>query len=160
MRNISLGELFGVFARRLQPSNGPGSSSANGHSPLPLSIVTQGRNDCYMGNFKWRLATSLNRYAESIVRLGTQREVELLLVDWGSAEPLSQSMALSDSARNLLKVVTVPQGVAARFNRDSPYSVVHAANCGIRRALGRFIMFCDGDTYLPQHSLEAILEGI
>jgi len=121
-----------------------------------LSILSHGRNDQYMGNFKWRLARSLNRFAESIAALGLEEEVELLIVDWGSREPLRDVILLSDTARSLVKFLQVPQEVAARFNRDSPYSFVHASNCGIRRASGEFIMYCDADTYLPQSSLEKI----
>src|SRR5678815_3946930 len=68
-----------------------------------LSILSHGRNDQYMGNFKWRLARSLNRFAESIAALGLEEEVELLIVDWGSREPLRDVILLSDTARSLVK---------------------------------------------------------
>jgi len=102
----------------------------------------------------------LNRFAESVVSLGLQEKVELLVVDWGSREPLRTVIPLSNAARRLVKFVQVPEAVAARFNRDSPYSFVHASNCGLRRASGDFIMYCDADTYLPQSSLQTICSSL
>jgi tetratricopeptide (TPR) repeat protein len=125
-----------------------------------LSIVIQGRNDSYMGNFEWRLSTNINKLAQNIVNLGIQGKVQIILVDWGSEEPLSKVLTLSDEAINILDVIYVDKFVADKFNKDSEYSMVHAINTGIRRASGSYIMFCDGDTYIPNESLKKIVELI
>jgi hypothetical protein len=127
-----------------------------------LTVLVQGRNDSYMGNFLWRLSTCINKHAENVFRLQARDTVELVLTDWGSGNDsrLDQALTLSEEAKQLLKTIHVVPETAAKYNRDSPYSWVHAVNTGARRCRGKFILFCDSDGYFPLESLQRLLEGI
>lgn len=121
-----------------------------------LSIVLQGRNDSYMGNFVWRISTNINKQAKNIFLLGYENQAEIVLIDWGSEVPLKSVLTLNNEARSLLKIIEVPPNIANKYNLDSPYSCVHAINTGIRRSQGEYILFCDGDTYVPLNSMKSI----
>lgn len=122
-----------------------------------LSVVLQGRNDSYMGNFDFRLATNINKFAQDIFQLNSEKDVEIVLVDWGSEIPLTEVLKLTDKAKSLLRVIRVSPEIAAKYNRDSPYSCVHPVNVGIRHAKGTYILFCDADTYTPLETLRNLL---
>jgi len=122
-----------------------------------LSIVFQGRNDGYMGNFEWRISTSINQICRIIKKHGYENEVQVILVDWGSKTSLIESIDLSHEAYNILEVISVPENTASKYNQDSEYSMVHAINTGIRRAAGQYIMFCDGDTFIQEKTLNELL---
>ena len=47
-----------------------------------LTVAVTGRNDDYMGNFKYRLTTCLNYLARNLRDLGRLDEVEVLVTDW------------------------------------------------------------------------------
>ncbi|NWF98010.1 MAG: glycosyltransferase [Nitrospirae bacterium] len=123
---------------------------------IMLSIVLQGRNDDYMGNFVWRLSTNINKQAKDIFSLGYENQAEIILTDWGSKVPLKNVLMLNNEAKSLLRIIEVLPEIANKYNLDSPYSCVHAINTGIRRSLGEYILFCDGDTYIPTDSMEKI----
>jgi len=127
------------------------------HDTVLLSVVLQGKNDGYMGNFEWRISTNINKLVQSISENGFDDEVQIILVDWGSEQPLAEVLTLSEQAREHLDLIHVSESVADKYNRDSEYSIVHAINTGIRRASGEYILFCDGDTYIPTDSLRGIM---
>lgn len=122
-----------------------------------LSVLVQGRNDSYMGNFKWRLAQVLNRHAENIKLLGLEQEVEILVADWGSEIPLLEVLDLTDSARELTRFLLIPPPIATRFDRDAGYSNVHPINSVARRAQGKYVMFSDSDVYIPLASMAQLM---
>ncbi len=128
-------------------------------SPL-LSIITQGRDDGYMGNFLWRLSTCLEKQARNIRSLGAEAEVELLLCDYGGPRRLIDSLCLTPETRALIRIVRVPATLAAACDRESPYSFPHAVNTAIRRARGRHVLFVDSDTYTPTATLAGVLTSL
>ena len=117
--------------------------------PILLSILIHGRNDSYMGNYSWRLSTTLNKTAQNICRLGSQRYTELILCDWGSREPLLGELAIDSQVKKMLRVVLVPPEVCRKYDLDSTYSAVHAYNTTARRAVGKYILFSDADNFTP-----------
>lgn len=125
-----------------------------------LSIVLQGRNDGYMENFEWRLSTSINKISQNIANLNYSGIVQIILVDWGSEKPLTDVLKLNNYAKDYLDVIYVEKQIADKYNRDSEYSMVHAINTGIRRASGKYTMFCDGDTYISLETMKNIVELI
>jgi radical SAM superfamily enzyme YgiQ (UPF0313 family)/glycosyltransferase involved in cell wall biosynthesis/predicted O-methyltransferase YrrM len=126
--------------------------------PAPvLSLLCQGRNDSYMGNFTWRLSTVLNKLAENIVMLGFEEQVEILVADWGSEEPLYTALELMEPARRLVKFLLVPPAVAAVYDRDAGFSVPHAINAIARRARGKYVMFSDSDVFLPMETMAKLM---
>lgn len=142
-------------------SNPPSSPFTKvGNQKTLLSVVLQGRNDSYMGNFVWRLSKNINKQAKNIFDLGMEQHVEIVLVDWGSEILLSSVLTLTEEAKSLLQIIQVPPLIASKYNRDSSYSCVHAVNTGIRRAPGDYILFCDGDTYVPLETMKHLLEHI
>ncbi len=125
-----------------------------------LTIVLQGRNDSYMGNFEWRLSTNINKLSETLHELNLVEKVQVLLVDWGSNERLTNVLTLSEEAKNCLEFVHVPKGIAAKYNKDSEYSMVHAINTGIKKAKGKYVLFCDGDTYTPVETMKNLVVNL
>ena len=113
-----------------------------------------------MGNFLWRLSTCVNRHARNAFESGVAAQVEIILTDWGSEDSLSDALSLSESARRLLTVVRAPAALAAKYNRDAPYSFVHAVNAAARRASGEFILFCDSDGYLQLEGFQRVLAAL
>jgi radical SAM superfamily enzyme YgiQ (UPF0313 family)/ADP-heptose:LPS heptosyltransferase/predicted O-methyltransferase YrrM/Flp pilus assembly protein TadD len=145
----------------LSPKPDPGVGEAGLITSRPLlSIFTHGRNDSHMGNFLWRLSTQINKHARNIMTLDAQYEVELVLCDWGSEEPILGSLSLTDESKALLRVVEVPPAIGKKYDADSPYSMVHAANAAARRSSGKYIMYSDGDTYLPLESMRKLLNSL
>jgi glycosyltransferase involved in cell wall biosynthesis len=110
-----------------------------------------------MGNFDFRLATSINKFSQNIFQLNAEKDVEIVLVDWGSEIPLTEVLKLTDDSRSLLRIIQVSPDIAAKYNKDSPYSCVHPVNAGIRNADGQYILFCDADTYTPLETMKNLL---
>ncbi len=125
-----------------------------------LSIVSQGRNDSYMGNFTWRLSTVINKHARNLVMLGAEHDSEILITDWGSRQPLHQVLDLSDEARQLVRFLLVSPETAKIHDKDAGFSVPHALNCAGRRASGKYLLLADSDVYIPQESMARLLSGL
>lgn len=126
--------------------------------PAPLiSFVTHGRNDGYMGDFLWRLATCIDKIAENYARLGLLNSIEILVADWGGhLGPLHESISLSDSALQVTRFAAVSPATAAIYNGDGIYSYAAAANVAIRRARGQFVFSMDSDAYMPIETAELL----
>jgi glycosyltransferase involved in cell wall biosynthesis len=118
-----------------------------------LSIITSGKNDQYAGNFKQRHQHNLDKLNDSINKLNTN-EIELIAVDWGSEEKLSDVLNTSNFTHT--KFLHIPSEIAKKYSPDSGFSIVHALNAGFRRSKGRYIFFIDGDSYVPYESLALI----
>lgn len=125
-----------------------------------LSIICHGRNDGYMGNFSWRLATALNNFARNLKLLGAQHEVEVLFADWGSETPFYKTLELTPEARQFTKFLVVPEEIARKYDQDSRYSAAHPPNLLARRARGKHLFFCDSDTFLTTDALAKLLHHL
>ena len=127
-----------------------------------ISFVVIGRNDDYMGDYLYRLGTSLSFLAESASVTGFADALEIVVVDWASAVPLSAVLPLTPEARQLVRFIQVPASAAfGRFGSDRLMPTV-AVNVGVRRALGDFIFFTDSDclwTSSAVAALERLLTG-
>jgi len=124
-----------------------------------LSIVIMGRDDDYMLDFKYRLATSLNYIARNLNQLERLDDVEIVVTDWGSEVPLAQTLPLSVEAARICRFVYVPMStVRAAQDGSEGFHMALAFNTGLRRASGKFLMNFAADTLLPQYSLESILQ--
>jgi hypothetical protein len=126
-------------------------------SPM-LSLVTCGRNDEYVGNFKYRLSTTIDHMAACLNRLGRIGDVELLVVDWGSDVPLANVLPVSPAGGQLCKFIYVPPEVAIQESLPGWLHVSKSINVGLRRAQGQFSMIFGGDTLFPRHSITNLLE--
>lgn len=124
-----------------------------------LSVVLVCRNDNYMGNYKYRLTTSINYLARNLKQIGRLEEVEILVTDWNSETPIAKVLPLSKEAGEITQFIYVPPTVAAKFQQ--PDQVFHSScsmNVALRRATGEFLMVVDADTLMPLLSLKAICE--
>lgn len=123
-----------------------------------LSMVVTGRNDDYMGNFKYRLTSCLNMLGKNVARLGAQDQVEAVVTDWGSDVPLSQVLRLTPEAAAITRFLYVPQPLTRQARPNGDFFPACAVNTGIRRARGTWRMIFDADSLIPLSSLGALLE--
>lgn len=124
-----------------------------------LSICIMGRDDDYMLNFKYCIATTINYIARNLKQLGCLDDVEILVTDWGSQVPLAQTLLLSPESGQVCRFVYVPLPVVrAVQNGGENLHMALAMNSGLRRACGKFLMAFSADTLIPKHSLETILK--
>lgn len=131
--------------------------AAEGPPTKLLSILCQGRNDSYMGNFTWRLSTVLNNYARSALFLGLEQEVEFIVSDWGSEVPLHEVLELSSEARRMVKFLITPPQVTKVYDKDAGFAGPHPTNAAARRARGKYLMFADSDVFIPLESLTKLI---
>jgi hypothetical protein len=132
---------------------------SEGRSAAPvLSLILCSRNDDYQRGAMWRLQTGLNLTARTVHALGLQDSVEILLTDWGGDEPIRDALRLTPEAAALLSIIEVPRSVAEKYQRDAPFSEVHALNAAARRARGEYIGRIDQDTILGRGFFERFFE--
>jgi hypothetical protein len=126
-----------------------------------LTIVIVGRNDDYLGGYRYRLQTCLDFLASNLKALGRLDDVEVLFVDWNSqGATLDTEIQLTPEAASMLKFVIVPSAVAKARNMQVSFFTTCAVNVGVRRAEGEFIMLADSDSMMPLPSLKALLETL
>jgi len=134
----------------------------NYNNKLPtklLSFATGGRNDNYLGNFKYRLTTCLNYLARNLKDLGRLNDVEIMITDWNSEVPLSKVLSLSPEAGQICRFVYVPPAVAHAVQKQNQvYYASCAINVSLRRAQGKFLMIMGADTLVPRYSLQMLLD--
>ena len=123
-----------------------------------LSICMAGRDDDYMLDFRYWLETTLNSYSRSLDLIGRRAQVEILVTDWGSDVPLSQSLSLSSSACEIVRFYHVPEEIIRRTQAgENYYHIARACNVGLRRARGNFIFVTSTDQLIPTQALESLL---
>jgi hypothetical protein len=121
-----------------------------------VSFVIIGRNDGYMGDYLYRLGTSVSFAAQSAEAAGLLDRFEVVIVDWASQRPLSGDLPLVPAARRITRFVYVPEDVArARFDSDR-FHPTCAVNVGVRRARGEFIFFTDSDCLWTEAAMAAL----
>lgn len=136
-----------------------GTSSSNSDASKLLSVTIMGRDDDYMPDFHYRITTSVDYLARNLEQLGRLDDVEILVTDWGSHVPLSQSLSLSPAACRICRFVYVaPALVRAVQDGGDGFHTTMAMNTALRRACGRFLMVFPADQLMPQHSIEVILK--
>jgi len=123
-----------------------------------LSVVITGRNDDYMGNFKYRITTCLNYLARNVKVLGRLDDIEVLVTDWGSDIPLAKVLPLLPEAGRICRFIYVNPTIARTVRPDGDFCPSWAINASLRRGKGRFLMLFDADSLFPQYSLQALLD--
>jgi hypothetical protein len=115
-----------------------------------LSLILCSRNDHYMGNSPWRLETTLNYVAQIVQNLGREKDVELIVADWGSEVPLREVVQLTPAAASIVSFIHVPAGIARDLQKDSAFPEVLALNAAARRSKGEYIGRIDQDTLVGE----------
>jgi len=120
-----------------------------------LSFCLTGRNDSYLGNFKYRLKTAINYLASSCQRIEMLNQIEILITDWNSDIPLSEAIRLSPEASLITRFLYVPPSIAKKYHADinQKFNTVCATNAAIRRSSGKFICCMPADVLFPPLSL-------
>ncbi|HTP07597.1 MAG TPA: glycosyltransferase, partial [Anaerolineae bacterium] len=113
-----------------------------------------------MGNFRWRFETALNYLANNLLALGRLGDVEVLVTDWGSDEPLHTALNLSPAARRIVRYLIVPPAIAREEQKDSPFPIVIAQNAAVRRCRAEFIAQTDSDIMFTPEFLMAFLKAL
>jgi hypothetical protein len=127
-----------------------------------LSICLVGRNEEYQGDYLYRMRTCLNFLGRGLANLGRQKDVEILITDWGSDVPLHKELALLPEARDLVRCIVVPPALARERQRDAKFPYTISANTAMRRAAGEFICDLTADVILTGPvvaKLMSILDG-
>ncbi len=119
-----------------------------------LSLIICSRNDQWQGNSLWRLETALNYTARQAARLGRLEDVEIIVADWGSVEPLSQAVGLGSEAARIVRYLYFPPELAAEKQKNSPFAEVFALNAAARRSRGDYIGRIDQDTLVGRRFFE------
>ena len=118
-----------------------------------ISIIMQGKNDNYLENFIQRLTFCLSKHIDNIKTLGLEKEVQIVLTDWGSDVKLIDVLDVDFS---LIKYIYVTPEMAKAYNGEAKYSYVHALNVSARHSDGEFILWGDSDGFLPLQSFKQI----
>jgi len=123
-----------------------------------LSILMAGRDDDYMPDFRYRLTTTLDFIATNLARLGQLNRVEMLVVDWGSRVPLSETVEPSPEAASISRFLYVPPTLirGLQDGRDDFNSSL-SFNIALRRARGEFVSVSGADVLLTSPALDALL---
>jgi glycosyltransferase involved in cell wall biosynthesis len=128
-----------------------------------LTFVFTGRNDDYLGNFKYRLKTAIEMLVQSANEINKLSLIEIIIVDWNSEVPLSEVLNLSRSAGAVTKFVIVPQAIAIKYSFEGKvFNAGCACNAGVRRATGEYITYLPADILispLPLENLLRLLKG-
>ncbi len=121
-----------------------------------LSVIIPAKNDGFMGNFNYRIETTLNVFAHSLQTLGLLEQVEILISDWGSTVPLCQVLNLSPIARTIVRYVIIPPKIAVERQLDAEFPIVLAQNSAIRRSRGEYVMQTDSDVLFTTQFLSEL----
>lgn len=124
-----------------------------------LSYVITGRDDDYMPDFKYRLRITLEFLCANARAIGRLQDMEVLVVDWGSPKPLSESVPVSAGVRSATHFLHVPKDITdcVQDGRWSFHTTI-SANVGVRRARGRFVLSASADQLMPQPALRAVFD--
>jgi len=109
------------------------------------SFVLVSRDDNYCGDSLGRLTNTLNLLGERLSFFNKDINSECILVEWGS-NTLKNKLILNNKIKKILKIVEVPNVISKKYQKDSPFSEVHAMNLGFKKSSGDFFIRIDQDT--------------
>lgn len=109
------------------------------------SFVLVSRDDNYCGDSVGRLTNTLNLLGERLSFFNKDINSECILVEWGS-NTLKNKLNLNNKIKKILKIIEVPSLITKKYQKDSPFSEVHAMNLGFRKSSGDFFIRIDQDT--------------
>jgi hypothetical protein len=117
-----------------------------------LTLVAPGKNDNYCGNFKERLAKNVNKNTDNIKKLNAN-DIRILIPDWGSPKDAKLSDVLEIDDHSYVDFLHIPFEIT---NPIATFSGAHVWNTAFRRTDSEYVMFLEGDTFIPFESLRII----
>ena len=124
-----------------------------------LTIIIIARNDNYKGNFKNRLANSINYNCKKIDELGYASKVEMLIVDWNSNIPIQNDLPLIEEAVKICRFINIKPSLAANYMiPDQVFNTPYPLNVGIKRSESHFIFAMSADMIMSQYALKNLFE--
>jgi hypothetical protein len=123
-----------------------------------LSIIIPAKNDGFMQNFSFRLETTLNYLAASLEKTARLHQVEIVVGDWGSENPLHSILSLTPQARQITHFMIVPPSYAIALQGEAEFPIVMVQNALIRRSLGTFVMQTDSDVLFTVPFIERLFQ--
>lgn len=122
-----------------------------------------GRNDNYLGNFKYRIQTAINYIGINCARSKIKDAIEIIVVDWNSDAPLSQALKLLPDTYDICRYISVtPALLKLHYHSKRIFDTEMAVNVGLRRAISQYAMFIPADILISESTLInliAILKG-
>ena len=115
-----------------------------------LTVMFNVRNDYYYDNNLERIQYCLNYNLQNIIKLKESKNVEFLIIDWGSKEPVSKTISIYNKGKNLVNFINVNHKIAQANSRAylNNFNTVKSVNIGYRRAAGNFILHVGHDQIL------------
>ena len=121
---------------------------------IALSFILCSRNDNYMGDPMWRLATAINYLAKQADLVGRKKQIEVIVADWGSETPIAEVLKLTEAAASITKFLYIDPATSKELQKDSPFAEVFPLNAAAKRATGEYIGRIDQDTLVHRDFLK------
>ena len=119
-----------------------------------LSFCFAGRNDGYLGNFTYRLSTTLNYLARNVERAGLGGQVEAVVTDWNGQNSLASALPLSSEAIRMTRFLVVkPEVAKLHHDTNQVFNLSAATNVAIRRANGAFVCPSPADILVSETTI-------
>ena len=126
----------------------------NNKAKCLISFVLCGRNDSYLGDFKYRITTAINYLCRNVKKIGRLKDIEVIIVDWNSEISLAKEICIAKEINEVCKFIYIPPAIASKYNPNSrPFNDSVAFNVGIARADGEFILMMPADILFSVTSL-------
>ncbi|MCW5734326.1 MAG: hypothetical protein KIS73_09375 [Enhydrobacter sp.] len=125
-----------------------------------ISVITYGRNDAYAPSYAKKVGRATNLLARQLEGAGIDSEI--LLVEWNPAPGRPGLFDMFETRDRLhhvgIRRFTIDGEHHKRFlgAEEGGFHVVEAANAGIRRARGRFVVPKSSDTFFSPALIERL----
>ena len=113
-----------------------------------------GKNDNYTFDFLYRIETCINHFTNSVQKSSLKNKVFLSVLDWGSDEPISDSICLHNNSNEIVSFYYISKKQIENLgcsNKSIPVSLPW--NILIRRSSNDYIFGMGADTLLNEFAL-------
>ena len=130
------------------------------HSKQPIiSFCLVGRNDNYTPDFLYRMSTTINFLGDVAQKIGRLEDVEIVVTDWGSDEPLANVLSLTEDGAKIARFIYVPEEITQRYPKGA-FPGNTGFNVALRRARGKLAALLGAEVLIPEHSLETLCRQV
>jgi hypothetical protein len=128
-----------------------------------LSIVITARNDNYIDHFINRLEFSINYFLYNTDKLGFIKNIEFIVVDWGSEKHISKDFSvIKKSYRDNIVFIELNKNESLKHSRNvlGGFFTEKAVNLGIANSSGNYVLVTQHDTIFSISSIRNIFSLI